>query len=239
MYEQIEKPKENKSRAVANSVAHKKRNGKKGIGFVDNRPKVVAQRKLQALANNNYKENKITQRMHSPIQRLISGAAIEGAFTTIPSGTLAPDWNSGDNVLVKGFDMNATFNVPRTASGGIGEFRQYIKGYFESNGVRDTHTLIGTETLDESTWKEDGDATGGYGYHNSQTVGNKYTETSTGKEMYKGRDTPESNPAPTTGDTTTMNLNFKGQLVDADSSGNVNSIIVEKTWDVVGSHTHA
>ncbi|NRD74766.1 hypothetical protein HQQ94_16385 [Shewanella sp. VB17] len=40
MYEQIEKPKENKSRAVANSVAQKKSNGKQGVGFVDNRQKV-------------------------------------------------------------------------------------------------------------------------------------------------------------------------------------------------------
>ncbi|WP_421854433.1 hypothetical protein [Marinomonas sp.] len=37
MYEQIEKPKENKSRAIANSVAQKKSNGKQGFEFVDNR----------------------------------------------------------------------------------------------------------------------------------------------------------------------------------------------------------
>lgn len=39
MYEQIEKPKDNKSRAVANSVAQKKSNVKQGFGFVDNRAK--------------------------------------------------------------------------------------------------------------------------------------------------------------------------------------------------------
>jgi len=37
MYAQVEKPKENKSRAVANSIAQKKNNGKQGFGFVDNR----------------------------------------------------------------------------------------------------------------------------------------------------------------------------------------------------------
>lgn len=42
MYEQVEKPKENKSRAVANSVAQKKSDGKQGSGFVDNRPKKIA-----------------------------------------------------------------------------------------------------------------------------------------------------------------------------------------------------
>ena len=39
MYAQVEKPKENKSRAVANSVAQKKSNVKQGFGFVDNRLK--------------------------------------------------------------------------------------------------------------------------------------------------------------------------------------------------------
>lgn len=47
MYEQIEKPKENKSRAVTNSVVQKKSDGKQGFGFEDNRPEAVAQRKLQ------------------------------------------------------------------------------------------------------------------------------------------------------------------------------------------------
>ncbi len=45
MYAQVEKPKENKSRAVANSVAQNKSNGKQGFGFVDNRPEVIAQQK--------------------------------------------------------------------------------------------------------------------------------------------------------------------------------------------------
>lgn len=48
MYVQKEKPKENKSRAVANSVGQKKSNVKQGFEFVDNRPEVIAQRKLQA-----------------------------------------------------------------------------------------------------------------------------------------------------------------------------------------------
>ena len=43
MYSQVEKPKENKSRAVANSVTQKKSNVKQGFGFVDNRQQSVAQ----------------------------------------------------------------------------------------------------------------------------------------------------------------------------------------------------
>lgn len=52
MYAQIEKPKENKSKEVANTVTQKKSAGKQGFGSVDNRPEAIAQRKLQEIANN-------------------------------------------------------------------------------------------------------------------------------------------------------------------------------------------
>ncbi|MEH6348319.1 MAG: hypothetical protein V7785_24695 [Bermanella sp.] len=52
MYAQVEKPKENKSRAVANSVGQKRSSVKQGFGFVDNRPEAIAQRKRQELAHN-------------------------------------------------------------------------------------------------------------------------------------------------------------------------------------------
>lgn len=47
MYAQVEKPKENKSSAVANTIAQNKSNVKQVLGFVDNRSEAVAQRKLQ------------------------------------------------------------------------------------------------------------------------------------------------------------------------------------------------
>jgi hypothetical protein len=53
MYTQLEKPKENKGRAVANSVAKQKNNMRQSFGFVDNRPEAVAQRKLQEISNRN------------------------------------------------------------------------------------------------------------------------------------------------------------------------------------------
>ncbi len=52
MYEQIEKPKENKNKAIANSAAQKKSNVKRGFGFVDNWPETIAQSKLQEMTNN-------------------------------------------------------------------------------------------------------------------------------------------------------------------------------------------
>ncbi|MEP5340719.1 MAG: hypothetical protein ABJL44_13325 [Algibacter sp.] len=50
MYEQADKSKENKSRAVANVVSKKQSNSKSAFQFVDNRLEVVA-KKLQEMAN--------------------------------------------------------------------------------------------------------------------------------------------------------------------------------------------
>jgi len=49
MYEKVEKPKENKSRAVANTITQNKSNGKQS--FVDNRTEIAVQRKLQVISN--------------------------------------------------------------------------------------------------------------------------------------------------------------------------------------------
>lgn len=54
MYVQIEKPKENKRRAVANSVAQRKGFVEQNFGFVDNRPEAISQRKLKALSDINH-----------------------------------------------------------------------------------------------------------------------------------------------------------------------------------------
>jgi len=63
MYAKVKKPKENKSRAVANSVVQKKSEGEQGLRFVDNRPETVAQRKLQAMTDN------YSARQQQPIQK--------------------------------------------------------------------------------------------------------------------------------------------------------------------------
>jgi hypothetical protein len=75
-YARVEKPKENKSRAVANSVGQKKGNGKQGGRFVDNRPETFAQLKSQVMINKMYPANKtVTQRVSSQV--------IQGIWLTI------------------------------------------------------------------------------------------------------------------------------------------------------------
>ncbi|ATG76431.1 MULTISPECIES: hypothetical protein [unclassified Pseudoalteromonas] len=55
MYEQVDKPKENKSRAVANSVTQKKSDVKQGFGFVDNRSDATSKRKMKETVNDSLK----------------------------------------------------------------------------------------------------------------------------------------------------------------------------------------
>lgn len=57
MYEQAGNPKENKSLAVANSVAQKKSNMKQDFGFADNRPEAVMQGKLKKLMHDRHLKN--------------------------------------------------------------------------------------------------------------------------------------------------------------------------------------
>lgn len=66
MYKKVDKQRENKSRAVANSVVQKKNNVKQGCGFVENRPESIRQRKLQEMAGIYTAQQKL------PVQRMIS-----------------------------------------------------------------------------------------------------------------------------------------------------------------------
>ena len=71
MYTQVEKTKENKSRAVANSVFQKKNNVNQGFGFLDNRIETVLQRKVAVSryeANTKTEdESTINKRGNSPL----------------------------------------------------------------------------------------------------------------------------------------------------------------------------
>ena len=54
MYAQVDKPKGNKSKGVANSGAWKKSDGRQRSGFVENRPFSIQMRKLQEIATNKF-----------------------------------------------------------------------------------------------------------------------------------------------------------------------------------------
>ena len=66
-YARVEKPKENKSRAVANSVAQSN-NDKQAFQFVDNRQEAIAQRKLQEMANGSHVKHVAQLHAHAYVQ---------------------------------------------------------------------------------------------------------------------------------------------------------------------------
>lgn len=69
MYEQVDKQKENKSKSIANSIVQKKSDVRQGFGFVDNRPKVIAQKNPKWMANDLQGDNNTAQQQ--PIQMMI------------------------------------------------------------------------------------------------------------------------------------------------------------------------
>lgn len=74
MYEQVKNPKENKTKAVANSVAQNKSIVKQGFGFVDNRPEVAAQRKLQKQTHKQSTYARQIMQLKSPVIQLHKGS---------------------------------------------------------------------------------------------------------------------------------------------------------------------
>lgn len=91
MYEKVVKPKENKSRGVANSVSQKKSNEKQGFGFVDNRPEAIAQRKLQNQANSNFLNSQAISLNERPNYNTLS-------YKTAKSNSVTEEHNSSSYV---------------------------------------------------------------------------------------------------------------------------------------------
>jgi hypothetical protein len=125
-------------------------------------------------------------------------------------------------------------SVPCNCSGG--EYRQYVRGRFTSNGSNVTHRLCGTN-LHPTNYQEDCGVFGGttykYGYR-SIKFGNSYftnPDQATGCR-FVGFDRPGIGGA--SGDTVSVNLDFLGGLIDTD---NGNRVLAASMWSVVGSAT--
>jgi hypothetical protein len=89
MYEQVERPKENKSRAVGNSVAQQKSNGTQGNIFVDNRERFTMTNHPQRIINK--KSTKETDELYSNTyqcgfdeRKVEQHGVLQGYFATPP-----------------------------------------------------------------------------------------------------------------------------------------------------------
>jgi len=125
MYEQIEKPKENRNRSVVNTVTRKKDNGKQGFGFVDNRPGVANQTALQKNAESGFK-NKVFESVtpssnNAIIQRKIGFEFEIGSVATIKNpthGKRVEDWipHSKGEILSNQTNYDVTADISSNGS---------------------------------------------------------------------------------------------------------------------------
>ena len=160
-----------------------------------------------------------------------------GSFTSIPAGTIPAVFGSGK--FGASFDMKASFSAPIPCNCSCGEYRQFVRGYFNYNGSDLTHNLC-SNTLSRTTWHEDCVTSGGtdlkYGYHSIPFATSKYKnpDQATGCD-FEGFDFPGfSVGSLSSGDTLEMHLEFEGKLVDAcDGDKQLKS----SSWTVEGSGT--
>lgn len=119
MYEQVEKPKENKSRAVANSVTQKKSNVNQSFGFVDNRPEAIVQRKVQELADDYSSQQRAVQNEENKntIQRVL----IDYSATIFDSTKLVELKKSfpGQTTAIDTHHSSSNYYIVNTNSGAL------------------------------------------------------------------------------------------------------------------------
>ncbi len=93
MYQQIEKPKEYKSRAGASSVAQMKDIKKRGFAFEDNRLEAVAQKTMRTLANSNFSHP--IQKKKNKTGFMNDSAGVIQRVTTITITNTTDNYDSG------------------------------------------------------------------------------------------------------------------------------------------------
>jgi hypothetical protein len=151
---------------------------------------------------------------------------LSGTLTT-PEGEIEANWDG--TRISKQFDMEATFSPESEQK--YGEYRQYVKGFFSTPSGDLVHNMGAGGTLDRKDYREDGPGQYGHraGYTNYDAEDGKniydQPDRPTGKH-FLGRDTPGLTPGGA-GDYT-MDLSFKGQLIDTRNSQS----FVTKYWHV-------
>lgn len=159
MYEKVEKPKENGSRAVANGVGQKKSDGRQGVGFEDNQSRAI-NRECKVFGN---KENIMQYRMNATLfnqKPNIFGLASTpaatypylmygGGVTQMAWSSLTPKWASLRHAAVKMAEFFVLGAMKVVYSSG-GRARLWVKLGFE---ILETLTALHMAWL---TYKNEG-----------------------------------------------------------------------------------
>ena len=158
---------------------------------------------------------------------------VTGSFADIPSGKIAATLNS--NKLGAAFNMVGDFDAHIPCNCSCGEYRQYVRGQFTSNGHPVTHSLGGGRTLHPVNFQEDGDVAAGtvYGHRSVPGTKSKFKTDQAGGCRFEGADEPGI-ASSTKGTVLGINLDFKGELIDTCRS---NSAVASSAWNVAGSAT--
>ncbi|GAB4199148.1 MAG: hypothetical protein OHK0022_19120 [Roseiflexaceae bacterium] len=173
------------------------------------------------------------------IQRAHYSDRIGAAFTAVPSGKLPPTLRQ-NKYWGADFAVKANFDPDRIGEDGAeeyttAEYRQYVKGYFKCNGVKQAHTLYDDTPLDESTWNEDGNGRERpYGHRNLPNQFSKYKDNGASGSSFEATDKP-SIPV-SMGERVDICLDFKGVLVKTDENSTITdeTPLAESTWSIKG-----
>ena len=150
-------------------------------------------------------------------------------FTSIPSGTLAAVIAGGR--LQASFAMEATFASGSSCSCASGEYRQYMRGTYTAGGRTVNHMLGPGRPLHPTRFQEDGDVATGTVYGHRSVLGTRSRfrpDQAVGCD-FEGADTPFIKSS--SGTFVTMDLDFRGQLIDTSAS---NRVLRTASWSVVG-----
>jgi hypothetical protein len=160
-------------------------------------------------------------------------AITSATFTEVPPPSTIVAALNGSR-LEAPFKIRATFGnaIPCTCANG--EYRQYIRGSFTAGGAPVTHMLGPGRPLDPTTFQEDGDVAAGtvYGYHSVLGTGSRFLPDQATGCIFEGEDAPGITSA--SGNVVTMNLDFRGDLIDTTAGG---AVITSADWSVAGSAT--
>ncbi len=150
-----------------------------------------------------------------------------------PAGNVTPTLSG--TTFAATFSNTATFEGAPIANG---EYRQYVKGQFKANGSVLTHYLCAGDPMSSTDYKEDGcpSTCTAYGHRSCKAVwDNMYSPSQATGPSYTMSDSPGfRNVVP--GVNYTVDLQFRGQLIDVTSSG---APLKSADWTVRGQTTVA
>lgn len=193
-------------------------------------PSVASILALQRLAGNGAVVAMLSRR--PTVQR---APHVDGQFTgqTPANGDVIPAQEF--RLLESRFGADFMVNAHFQGTGGHqgcepGEYRQYVKGYYNENGIRQEHELD-DGAMTPGAWIEDRDGESKYGYRDKQRKGlSWWTPDIQGCDL-STNDTPST---PVEDDSTTydMHLDFRGVLID---TADGNRAIETREWVVEGT----